>query len=117
MHRMGIYKKEVNSMNFKKTYKIGEKIVLTEDLTLCYPSTNVTKTYKKGSVLYATGHCIKLPDNKSYYRNDYKADGYDIDGMIEYIEKHVDIKSYFCDEDDIEDIKESLAEYLEELLI
>lgn len=104
-------------MDFKKTYKIGEKIVLTEDLILCYPGTNVTKTYEKGSVLYATGHCIKLPDGKSYYRNDYKADSYDIDGMIEFIENHVNIESYLADEDDIEDIKESLAEYLETLLI
>lgn len=104
-------------MNFKKTYKTGEKIVLTEDLTLCYPGTNVTKTYKKGSVLYATSHCIKLPDGKSYYRNDYKANGYDIDGMIEYIENHVNIESYLWDENDIKDIKESLAEYLETLLV
>lgn len=104
-------------MNFKETYKIGEKIVLTEDLTLCYPGTNVTKTYKKGSILCATGHCIKLPDGKSYYRDNYKVDGYDIDGMIDYIENHVNIESYLADEDDIEDIKEFLAEYLETLLI
>ena len=103
-------------MNFKKTYKIGEKIVLTEDLAVCCLGDN-TKTYKKGSVLYATANSIELPDNKSYYRSEYKTDGYDIDGMIEYIEKHVNIRSYLWDEDDIEDIKESLAEYLEELLI
>ena len=103
-------------MNFKKTYKIGEKIVLTEDLTVCCLGDN-TKTYKKGSILYATANSIELPDNKSYYRSEYTTDGYDIDGMIEYIENHVNLKSYLCDEDDIEDIKESLAEYLETLLI
>lgn len=102
----------------EKTYRIGEKIILEDDLTLQYAGTDKTQTYKKGSVLYAMKNYIKLPDGGNYWKNKYATNGYNIDGMLEYIENrtNMDYLEEYCDEDEVARIKESLAEALAELL-
>lgn len=104
----------------EKTYRIGEKIALEDDLTLQYAGADEKKTYKKGSILYAMKEFIKLPDGNYWIPCGYKVNGYDINGMVEYIGSSRDIEQEYLepcyDEDIIEIIKVEVVETLAELL-